>query len=165
MAQPNEGTANGRRSPLLSISSTVREPVAQDYITIDEEPYDFVQLDALGLTERTEIAQLVERVVTLWSQSQEGSLNKTEEQELKSRNRKLVRLVLPSLAAATLTKVEKANPRAIEDIVGCFLLSTLDSSHYPLETMRRMGQLRQVLIGASPSPPSSASMEATQAGG
>lgn len=166
MAEPNEhGRATdgeeddrSRPAPLLEISSTVKDAVAQDYITIDGEPYDFINLEALSIRERTVLTELIKRIVALWEQGSNGDLNETEQNELRSRMRKVVRFALPSLNAATLRKI---SDRAVEDIAGCFLLSTFERMPYPLATMVRL----QKFGGRMSSLGSSGSTAETRSGG
>lgn len=144
--------ADNTTAPVLEI----KKIVDRDVVRFEDQTYELLQADQLSIVEYTRYATLFNRSVELTEKIQNDTITPSEEQELERAVDRMARILLRAPAEVH----DQLTSRQRQRIVMSFLrLPPM------LSLPAAADQAPSASTGASSSPHSSASMEATPSGG
>lgn len=155
MAQP-KGTAKptGGEKPLLNLSTFDKV----DFIIIDDDPYDLVNLDVLPVHDRLKIGEEYGAALELIIKEFDKPLSKKKERDLAAMVKALTKKIVPDIPAAILDKLHDHKRREI--VLSFFAVRTERmAGTTAIEAATRMLESRST--GESPSPASNGSIKRT----
>lgn len=152
--EPDRATplANTEEEPLLRISS-LSKPTAHIDIEFGGDgkfiSYHFVNLDAIGIRQRQEIADLLSESFKLGGDSVNRKLSKSENVQYEKALRKLTLLILPKMTAKKMgdgsDPEEGLGQGHLSDIAVAFFVSSGESVPDRIELTERMQNLANSL--------------------